>query len=70
MSEAIDEINRYSAHKIRLEARTVAQVPVTGSFETGDVDAFVSAVSDLHGLIAKRSPDGAIVLDANPARGE
>jgi transmembrane sensor len=69
LAQAIDEINRYSPHKIRLEAQAVADVPVTGSFETGDVDAFVAAVSDLHGLIAKKAPDGAIVLNANPARG-
>jgi transmembrane sensor len=69
LAQAIDEINRYSPHKIRLEARAVAEVPVTGSFETGDVDAFVSAVSDLHGLIAKKSSDGTIVLDASSPRG-
>jgi transmembrane sensor len=53
-----------------LAAQAVADVPVTGSFETGDVDAFVSAVSDLHGLTARKAADGEIVLDANPARGE
>ena len=70
LGQAIDEVNRYSPHKIRLAAQAVADVPVSGSFETGDVDAFVSAVSDLHGLTARKSPDGAIVLDANPVRGE
>ena len=70
LAQAIDEINRYSPHKIRLEAQAVAGVPVTGSFQTGDVDAFVSAVSDLHGLVARKSLDGAIVLDASPVRGE
>jgi transmembrane sensor len=66
---AVEEINRYSAHKIVLQAPAVASTPVTGSFETGDSDAFVSAVSDLHGLRATREPDGAIVLDAPaPAR--
>jgi transmembrane sensor len=69
LAEAIDEINRYSPHKIRLEAQAVAEVPVTGSFETGDVDAFVTAVSDLHGLIAKKSSDGTIVLDASSPSG-
>ena len=70
LAQAIDEINRYSPHKIRLEAQAVAVVPVTGSFQTGDVDAFVSAVCDLHGMVARTSLDGAIVLDANGARGE
>jgi transmembrane sensor len=65
LAQAIEEINRYSPHKIRLAAQGVADVPVTGSFETGDVDAFVSAVSDLHGLVANKSADGTIVLDAS-----
>jgi transmembrane sensor len=69
LSRAIDEINRYSPHKIRLEDVAVAEVPVTGSFETGDIDAFVSAVSDLHGLIAKKSSDGTIVLHASSPSG-
>ena len=69
LAQAIDEVNRYSPHKIRLEAPAVADVPVTGSFQTGDVDAFVSAVSDLHGLIAKKLSDGTIVLDASSPRG-
>lgn len=69
LAQAINEINRYSPHKIRLAAPGVAGVPVTGSFETGDVDAFVSAVSDLHGLIAKKSTDGTIVLDASSPAG-
>jgi transmembrane sensor len=69
LSDAIDEINRYSPHKIRLEAPAVAEVPVTGSFQTGDVDAFVSAVSDLHRLIAKKVPDGTIVLNGSSPGG-
>jgi transmembrane sensor len=70
LAQAIDEVNRYSPRKIRLEAGAVAAIPVTGSFEAGDTDGFVSAVSDLHGLIAKQAPDGTIVLDAGPAHGE
>jgi transmembrane sensor len=69
LAQAIDEVNRYTPHKIRLVAQGVAAVPVTGSFKTGDVDAFVSAVSDLHGLIAKKSADGTIVLDASSPPG-
>jgi len=64
LSAAVEEINRYSTHKIVLRAPGAAATPVTGSFETGDTDAFVSAVSDLNGLRATRQPDGEIVLDA------
>jgi transmembrane sensor len=66
LGQAIDEINRYTTHKIRLADAAVASVPVTGSFETGDSSAFVSAVSDLHGLRAMTQPDGSIALDAKP----
>ncbi len=59
---AVQEINRYALHKILLQAPDAAATPVTGSFETGDSEAFVSAVSDLHGLRATREPDGTVVL--------
>lgn len=64
LGAAVEEINRYSVHKIVLRAPGAAATPVTGSFETGDTDAFVSAVSDLNGLSATHQPDGEIVLDA------
>ncbi len=64
LAAAVEEVNRYAAHRIVLRAPGAAATPVTGSFETGDTDAFVSAVSDLDGLRADRQPDGEIVLDA------
>jgi transmembrane sensor len=64
LSAAVAEVNRYSSHKIVLNAPDVAAIPVTGSFDTGDASAFVSAVSDLHGLRVERRADGAIVLEA------
>jgi transmembrane sensor len=62
LSDAIAEINRYATHKVVLQAPAVASMEVSGSFETGDVAAFVSAESDLHGLKATHAPDGSIVL--------
>jgi transmembrane sensor len=67
LSTAIDEINRYSIHKIILRARGFAATSVSGSFETGDTSAFVSAESDLHQLRATTLPDGTIALDAASA---
>jgi transmembrane sensor len=67
LGAAVEEINRYSIHKIVLRAPAAAATPVTGSFETGDTDAFVSAVSDLNGLRASREADGEIVLDESTA---
>ena len=66
-------LSRYASSDVALSVKPVvvkvpgvAATPVTGSFETGDTDAFVSAVSDLDGLRADRQPDGEIVLDAAP----
>jgi transmembrane sensor len=64
LSAAVAEVNRYSVHKIVLNAPTVAGTPVSGSFDTGDAAAFVAAESGLHGLRATRQADGTIVLDA------
>ncbi|WP_421934286.1 FecR family protein [Phenylobacterium sp.] len=66
LTAAIAEINRYSAQKIELDAADVGAIPVTGVFDSGDTDAFVAAVSDLHGLRATRQADGAIHLTAPP----
>lgn len=70
LTAAIAEVNRYSDQKIELDAPLVGAIPVTGIFNSGDTDAFVAAVSDLHGLRAVRQPDGAIRLIASPAAGE
>lgn len=66
LTAAIAEVNRYSKQKIELDAADVGAIPVTGVFDSGDTDAFVAAVSDLHGLRAIRQADGAIHLTAQP----
>lgn len=67
LTAAIAEVNRYSDQKIELDAPHVAAILVTGVFNSGDTDAFVAAVSDLHGLRAVRQPGGAIRLIASSA---
>lgn len=53
---AIDEVNRYSQAKIILDAPALAATPVSGSFESGDTEAFVAAVQALHHLrVASRN---------------
>lgn len=64
---AIAEVNRYSAEKIVLEAPAVSRVNVSGAFNTGDVDGFVSALTELYPLKADRSQAGQIILrDPSP----
>jgi transmembrane sensor len=50
LRQAIAEMNRYSRRRIVLAAPGLADEAVTGAFDTGNVDGFVSAVSGLHGL--------------------
>ena len=63
LSAAIAEVNRYSARKIDLaEASGLADEPVSGVFDTGDVDAFAAAVAAVYGLRPTGEPGGAIHL--------
>jgi len=60
--EAIAEVNRYLPHKIVLADASVRDVRVNGVFNTGDRDAFVSAVSEVMGLTGRPQTDGSIRL--------
>jgi transmembrane sensor len=62
LAEAIAEVNRYDRRKITLDAADLASRPVNGEFESGDTEAFVTAVADLLGLEIDRSGEGEIVL--------
>jgi len=62
IDEAVAEVNRYSPRRIDLRAPEFAAIPVSGVFDTGDVDGFVAALTDLYPLRATRSADGTIVL--------
>ncbi|MNU59750.1 fec operon regulator FecR [compost metagenome] len=62
--EAVAEVSRYSDRRIELKDKGIAQIPVSGAFDTGDTDAFIAALSDLYGVTASTSPDGVIILEA------
>lgn len=59
---AVAEVNRYSDTKIDLQASSIADIPVSGVFNTGDTDGFVAALQELYSVTAHRRPDGAVVL--------
>jgi transmembrane sensor len=61
LASAVAEVNRYSRSKIILQADRLSGVRVNGVFETGDTQAFVSAVTELFGLEAKTTADGVIL---------
>lgn len=61
---AVAEINRYSRTPVTLDDARISSIRVSGVFDTGDVEGFVSALSDLYALKATRTPDGRLVLSA------
>lgn len=58
LADAVAEVNRYTRRTILLDAPALAQAKVNGAFETGDVAAFVAAVTALFPLQAIAEPDG------------
>ena len=62
--EAVAEVSRYSERRIELKDAGIAQIPVSGAFDTGDTDAFIAALSDLYGVRSSTGADGAIILEA------
>ena len=64
---AVAEINRYSDEKIELQASHIADIPVSGVFDTGDTDGFIAALQDLYSMKAERRPDGTVILSGPPA---
>lgn len=67
LAEAIEEVNRYSTHRVILAAPSVEAIRVTGTFDTGDIEGFVSAATRLYDLSAQHRADGSIVLSAPDA---
>ena len=64
LATAVVEVNRYSQTKVVLDAEGLTKAPVSGAFDTGDTEAFVSAVSVLFDLTPLRLADGTVRLSA------
>ena len=62
LREAIAEVNRYTAHRLVLADGSHASQRVNGSFRSGDVAAFVEAVTALYALKAEPQADGTTLL--------
>ena len=67
LTTAIAEVNRYSRTPVELRADGLGRIEVSGVFDTGDADGFVSAVTALYPLRATQE-DGAIILHAGPRK--
>ncbi len=68
LKTAVAEVNRYSKTRIELRAGEVADIPVSGAFDAGDVDGFVSAVTELYPVDVGRSADNVILLRDAPGK--
>ncbi|HEY3949839.1 FecR family protein [Phenylobacterium sp.] len=67
LRDAVAEVNRYASRKVVLEGPdALARQPVSGAFNTGDTEAFVSAVQGLFDLQATPAAD-VIRLGPRPA---
>jgi transmembrane sensor len=66
LATAIEEMNRYSPHKLSLAGSAAADLPVSGLFRTGDSDNFVLALTSLYPLrVVER--DGRTVIESRDA---
>ena len=59
---------RYSRTKVVLQAPAISRIAVSGAFNTGDVEGFVSALVELYPVVAERTPTGEIVIRDAPAK--
>lgn len=63
LADAVAEVNRYSQRKLRLADRTLAHLPLSGTFVIGDADSFATTIPAV--LPVQISADGEdIVISA------
>lgn len=68
IEDATAEVNRYSREKVLVAAPDVASIPVSGAFNAGDVESYVSALTALYPVVADRSRPGQILIRQDPRR--
>lgn len=67
LAQAVQRVNRYTSQKIAVADDTVGAITVSGTFNAGDIDAFVEAVNSFLPVHAVTGPDGIILeLDQTP----
>lgn len=68
LREAIAEMNRYSSVKVELASPGLAQTPVSGAFNAGDMDGFTAALSDLYPVTVTREERRLLIADRPAGR--
>ena len=61
LAQAVERINRYTSQNIAVADDTVGAITVSGTFNAGDVDAFVESVNNFLPVHAVTGPDGLIL---------
>ena len=64
LDEAVDQVNRYNRVRIVLDVGDQARSPVSGAFNAGDTEAFVSSMAEMNDLRIERPAKDAIRLTA------
>lgn len=66
LAEAVERVNRYTDRKIRVADAKAGAALVYGTFDTGDVDAFIGAVNGFLPVRAVWGPDGVVLQSTAP----
>ena len=62
LGDAVERMNRYGTHKLRIADASVRAMPISGQFEGGNTAAFVEGVTSVFPVKAVDEPDGDILL--------
>lgn len=62
LAEAVDEMNRYTEHPIRIGDPSIAGLRVSGVFRTGEPELFARMVSEVVPVAVERGPNGTTIL--------
>lgn len=65
LSSVIARVNRYSAQKLKISDEKTSALRMSGVFNAGDADGFVSTITQYLAVRADKAPDGSIHLSAN-----
>jgi transmembrane sensor len=65
LGEAVEEMNRYTTHRIVLADDSSRDLRVSGVFNTSDPEHFAETIAETFALRLNRDPDGAVRLTAS-----
>ena len=65
LAEAVERMNRYSDHKIRIGDPAAGAIPVSGAFDAGNTRGFLDAVTTYLPITAVDGPRGVTLRAAS-----